>query len=178
MSDDRDNPEQVPLLQQRWVRVSTGLSLLGMCVLMAVAALKMPFVEIHTAKAAFAIGGAVHSGNLNLVLVATGIVGAFLGLYYAVSSARLRATFFVVGGVGAGFTGLLMIGAYQTISRGAVSDPAIYARIRQVPATIQIGTGLWASLVAAVGILLLAVVVLRAGVPAKVVEKPKKRRRF
>ena len=153
-------------------------SLVGVVVLMAVAALKMPFVEIHTAKASFAIGGAMHSGNLNLVLVATGIIGALLGLSYAVSSMRLRASFFVVGGVGAGFTGLLMISAYQTIQRGTVADPAIYARIKQVPATIQIGTGLWACLVAAVCILGLAAVVFRSGAPPKATEEPKKRRRF
>ncbi|MFH2009977.1 MAG: hypothetical protein ABI333_25500 [bacterium] len=178
MSVDKERSSGTPVLQQRWVRVSAGLSLLGMSVLMAVAALRMPFVEIHTAKASFGIDGSVHSGNLNLVLVATGTIGALLGLYYAVSSARLRATFFVVGGVGAGFTGLLMIGAYQTIQRGAVSDPAIYARIKLVPATIQIGTGLWTSLVAAVCILGIAVVVLRSGAPPKTAEEPKKRRRF
>ena len=84
-----------------------------------------------------------------------------------------------MGGVGAGFTGLLFIGAYQTVQRGAIHDPVIYAQVRQTETVIQIGGGLWACLAAALGILVLAAVVLLGNrVPADDDDTVLPRKRF
>jgi len=162
-------PPAPSLLAQRWVRISAGLGLLGLCVMLTVAALRMPFVVIRTSSNVYAIGGAAQTENLHLILAATGIIGAVLALVYAVSWATFRASFFVVGGVTTGFSALLMVGAWQTVQRSTVNNPFIYAEIKEIEAVMQIGSGLWTCLVAGLAILLLAVVVLlasRAAEPA------------
>jgi hypothetical protein len=172
-------PQAPPLLAERWVRIAAGLGLVGLCILLAVAALRLPFVVIRTSANVYAIGGAQQSENLHLVLGATGIIGAVLALIYALSAASFRAYFFVVGGVATGFTALLMVGAWQTVQRGTVADPFIYAEIKKIEAVMQIGSGLWACLAAGLGILLLAVIVLlasRATEPAE--EAPVLRKRL
>jgi hypothetical protein len=156
-------PEKPKLLAARWVHIAAGLGLLGLCVLLAVAALRMPFVEISTSAKSYGISGAEQSKNLHLILAVTGLIGAVLALIYALTAASFRATFFVVGGVATGFTALIMLGAWQTVQRGTVANPVIYAEIQRVEAVMQIGSGLWACLGAGLGILALAVVVLRAG---------------
>jgi hypothetical protein len=176
-----DAPAAAPtpsVLTQRWVRIAVGLGLLGLSLLLAVATLSMPFVVIRTSQSVFYIGGSEQSGNLHLVLGATGIVGAVLALIYALGSADFRASFFVVGGVATGFSALLLGGAWQTVQRGTVADPGIYSQIKQLETVMQIGSGLWASLVAGLGILALAVVVLLASRAAEPpVTPPASRRR-
>ena len=167
-----------PLLKRRWVRVGAGIGLAGLCTMLAVAAMTMPFLEITSGSTVHAVGGGQQSGNLHLVLMATGVIGSALGLYYAASQAALRASFFVVGGVGAGFSGLILIGALQAIGSGTISDPKIYAAVKHAPVEMQVGTGLWTSLAAAAGILLLAVIVLRAGAPLPQEEETPNKRRF
>lgn len=166
------DPQAPQLLAQRWVRIAAGLGLLGLSVVLAVAALRLPFVVIRTSANVYAIGGAEQSENLHLILAATGIIGAVLALIYAVSSASFRASFFVVGGVATGFTALIMIGAWQTVQRSTVADPVIYAEIKEIEAVMQIGSGLWACLVAGLLILLLAVIVLLASRAAEPAEDP------
>jgi len=171
-------PQGPSFLAERWVRVAAGLGLLGVCILLAVAALQMPFVVIRTSAKVYAIGGSAQSENLHLILAATGIIGAVLALVYAVSAASLRASFFVVGGVATGFTTLLLVGAWQTVQRGTVADPFIYSELKQLETVMQIGSGLWACLVAGLSILLLAVIVLlasRASEPVSQSPLPSKR---
>lgn len=170
-------PEKPKLLAARWVRLAVGLGLAGLCGLLAVAALRMPFVEISTSAGSYTIGGAEQSKNLHLILAVTGFIGAVLALVYALSSASFRATFFVVGGVATGFTALIMLGAWQTVQRSTVANPVIYAEIQRLETVMQIGSGLWACLVAGLGILALAVVVLLAGRAAEppVEDTPRKR---
>ncbi len=165
-------PAAPPLLAARWVRVAVGLSLLGLSIVLAAAALRMPFLVISTAAKTHTVGGAAQSENLHLILAATGIIGAVLALIYAVSTVGLKATFFVVGGIATGFSAMLMFGAWQHVKRGTVSDPIIYSEIKQVEAVMQIGSGLWACLVAGLGILLLSVLVLLAGRAAATAEEP------
>lgn len=162
--------QALPLLAQRWVRLAAGLGLVGLNVVLAVAALRLPFVVIRTSANVYAIGGAAQSENLHLILGATGIIGAVLALIYAVSSVSFRASFFVVGGVATGFTALLLAGAWQTVVRGTVADPFIYGEIKKVETVMQIGSGLWACLVAGLSILLLAVIVLLASRAAELAE--------
>lgn len=171
-------PQGTPFLAQRWVRIAAGLSLLGLSIVLVVAALRMPFVVIRTSANVYAIGGSQQSENLHLILAVTGIIGAVLALIYAVSSATFRASFFVVGGVTTGFTALLLAGAWQTVQRGTVADPIIYGEIKKLETVMQIGSGLWACLVAGLAILALAVVVLlnsRATEPAEQTLLPAKR---
>jgi hypothetical protein len=165
-------PTASSLLTGRWVRIAAGLGLVGLCVTLTVAALRLPFVVIRTSTNVYAIGGAAQTENLHLILAATGIIGAVLALVYAVSTATFRASFFVVGGVTTGFSAMLMVGAWQTVQRSTVSDPLVYAEINKVEAVMQIGSGLWACLVAGLSILLLAVVVLLASRAAEPTEEP------
>lgn len=170
-------PEKPKLLAARWVRIAVGLGLLGLCLLLAVAALRMPFVLISTSAKSYAVGGAEQSEKLHLILAVTGIIGAVLSLVYTLTSASFRATFFVVGGVATGFSALIMLGAWQTVQRGTVANPVIYHEIQKLETVMQIGSGLWASLVSGLAILGLAVVVLLAGRAAEPApeEAPRKR---
>lgn len=170
--------EENPLFAQRWVRIAAGLGLFGLCVLLAVAALRMPFVVISSAANSYDIGGSAQSENLHLVLAVTGIIGAVLAVVYAATTTTFKATFFVLGGVATGFAALLMLGAWQTVQRGTVGDPLLYAEIKKLEVVMQIGSGLWASLIAGLGILGLAVVVLlnaRASAPAEATAPAPKR---
>jgi len=176
--DHEPEPQASPLLAQRWVRLAVGLGLVGLNIVLAVAALTLPFVVIRTSAETYAIGGAAQTENLHLILGATGIIGAVLALVYAASSVSFRASFFVVGGVATGFSALVLAGAWQTVQRGTVADPIIYSEIRKVEVVMQIGSGLWACLAAGLSILLLAVIVLlasRAAEPSE--EAPVSRRR-
>ena len=131
-------PQGPSFLAQRWVRIAAGLALFGLSILLAVAALRMPFVVIRTSAKLYAIGGAQQSDNLHLILAVTGIIGAVLALIYAEGAASFRASFFVVGGVATGFTALLLVGAWQTVQRGTVADPIIYGEIKKLDAVMQI----------------------------------------
>jgi len=168
--------EATPLLSCRWVRIAAGLALVVLCAAVAVAAWALPFVEIRAGTRRFALDGPTQTANLHLVLVATGVLGALLGLYYAVSRATLRYAFFVVGSIAAVFTGLLWLGSYHVVRYAEIVDPRIYAAVKSQDVVMAVGSALWVSGVATVGILALAVLVWRIGAHAPAPPAPPTRR--
>lgn len=156
---------------RRPLRLALGLALLGLSVALLLAPLKLPFLRISTGSESFVISAALQSDNLHLVLVSTGAVGALLALIYLLSGLGLRYAFFVVGGVGAAFAALLLLGAYQELQAGRIADPEIYRRVRYAAVELEIGSGLWTCLAVSVAIVLLGIPVFRASAPAQRVQR-------
>jgi hypothetical protein len=176
MAASPEKKDPPPLLARRWVRVATGLSLLGLCSALALGAWALPYVEILAGDRHLAVYGAAQTDNLHLVLVATGALGVLASLWYAGSSAPLRYTFLVLGAIALLFTGLIWLGAYHTVDQGLIADPEMYRKVRRGPVDFAVGSALWLSLIAGLGILALGVITWRAGAHAPSPESPGPRR--
>jgi len=127
-----------------------GVLLALACAGLAAAAAVAPFLEIRSGVRSFAVYGAEESGNLHLVLVGIGALGALASLAYAANRGALRLTFLAVSGVALAFTGLLLDEALYSVRFGLVHDLRVFRLLGPQPVELGIGPGIWACLAAGV----------------------------
>lgn len=173
-----ETPPSPPLLARRWIRIALGLALFGCSALLALGSYFLPYVVITAGARTFPVTGPMQTANLHLVLVATGAIGAGYALAYALGRRPLRLVFFGVGGIALGVAGFLLLDASHEVQAGWIRDPTLYALLQRSGGAMRLGGALWAALAAALSILGLAVVVLRAARAATPPPAAPRRTRF
>ncbi|MDY0001228.1 MAG: hypothetical protein RBU30_08040 [Polyangia bacterium] len=165
-----------PKAASRGLRLILGLVLFGLCLALALGSFFLPYMTIQSGGRTWPVLGPDQTGNLHLVLSATGALGALAALRYAFSTRPMPVTFFVVGGIALALSGFLGLDTHHSVKEGWIRDPLIYAAIAEKGAKLSLGSALYLSLASAAAILLGAVAVLLADRAASLAPPPPPRR--